>query len=82
MNAWAVEALAIATKSFKRCHWVTMVHQRSYDTRGAQPSSDRVVGSVEPEEDCSIAERPATTRVCCSATTQRHNTANAELRAN
>jgi hypothetical protein len=74
--------LAVAAETFKRCHWVTMVHQWAHDARGAQSPSDRGVGGIEPEEDCTLAERPTAARVCCSTTTQRHDTANAELCAN
>jgi hypothetical protein len=75
-------SLAVAAETFKRCHWITVVHQWANDARGAQSSSDRGVGSVEPEEDCTLAECPATARVGCSTTTQRDNTADAELCAN
>ena len=79
MNAWAVEALTIATQAFQGGDRIGVIHQWANDTRRAQSSSDGVVGGVEPEEDRSLAERPATTRVCCSTTTQRHDAANAEL---
>jgi hypothetical protein len=79
MNTWAVEALAIATQAFQGGDGICVVHERSHDTRGAQSSSNGGVGGVEPEEDRSLAECPSTTRVCCSATTQRDDAANAEL---
>jgi hypothetical protein len=82
VHPWSIEALAVAAETFKRCHWITMVHQRAYDARGAQSSSNGGVGGVEPEEDRSLAECPSTTRVGCSTTTQRDNTADAELCAN
>ena len=82
MQAWSVEALAFAAEAFKRCQWITLLHQWAHNARGAQSSSDGVVRGVEPKEDRALAERPATTRVCCSATAQRHDAANAELCTN
>jgi hypothetical protein len=79
VNAWTVEALAVAAETFKRCHWITMVHQWSHDARCSQSTCDRGVGGVKPEENRSLAERPAAARICCSTTTQRDDAANAEL---
>ena len=59
-----------------------MVHEWANDTRRTQSSSDRGVGCIEPEEDCSLAERPTAARIGCRTTTQRHDAADAELRAN
>jgi hypothetical protein len=79
VHPWSIEALAVAAETFKRCNWITMVHQRAYDARGAQSSSDGGVGGIEPKENRSLAQRPAAARICCSTTTQRHDAANAEL---
>ena len=82
METWAVEALSFVAEAFKRCQWITLLHQRAHNARGAQSSSDGVVGGVEPEEDRALAKRPATAWICCSTTAERHDAADAELCAN
>jgi hypothetical protein len=82
MNAWAVEALAVAAETFKRRRWISMIHERTNNARRAQSSSDGGVGGIEPEEDRALAERPAAARIGCSTATQCHDAADAELCAN